>query len=473
MSTYIPHTDEDRREMLSFLGLSSVKELFLDIPVEILEKEPMGIPTGISEHEALGKMKKYADKNKTDLISFMGCGSYDHIIPAAIDGLISRGEFLTAYTPYQAEISQGILQAIFEFQSMICELNGMDVSNASLYDGHTAIAEAAVIGLNSGAKKDTILYSSTLHPHTIQVLQTFFADLPVFIEEIPEVDGETDLGGLESQLGPNVACVILQTPNVYGILEDYTGVAEKLNEYKSLFIVSSNPVSLGLMKPPGEWGAHIGVGDLQPFGLSPCYGGPSVGYMAASKKYMRKLPGRISGQTLDKGGLRSYVLTLQAREQHIKRERATSNICSNQALAAIACTIHMSLIGKEGLKEVASQCTAKAHYLQDKITKDLSISLLHNKPFFHEFTLELPCEASKLVKDMTDNECFLAGVDLGGLKEKAGCSPSGTPGVQNMNLLTIAVTEKRSRLEMDEYVSALGRSLKRMTTFSNGVGGDK
>ena len=399
-------------------------------------------------------MKALAAANQSDYISFMGCGSYDHIIPAAIEGLIARGEFLTAYTPYQAEISQGILQAIFEFQSMVCELNGLDVSNASLYDGHTAAAEAAVIALNSGSKKDTILYSSTLHPHTIQVLNTFFEDLDVTLRAIPENEGVTDLDALSKILAPNVAGVLLQTPNIYGILEDYTGVAEQLEENKTLLIISSNPVSLGLMKSPGEWGAHIGVGDLQPFGLVSAYGGPSVGYIAAGKKYLRKMPGRISGQTVDTRGERAFVLTLQAREQHIKRERATSNICSNQALAAVACTIHMSLIGKEGLKEAAGQSAAKAHYLQEKIKTETGLDLVYDKPFFHEFTLKLPCPPGPVLKRLADESGFLGGVDLNELRGRAGLANP-----EEANLLTIAVTEKRTRTELDRFAAALKQAV--------------
>jgi len=451
MSAYIPHTAKDHEEMLSFLGIGSVLELFSDIPEEIMEKEPMGIPGGVSEYEAMHMMKGLAAKNRTDLVSFMGCGSYDHIIPAAVGGLISRGEFLTAYTPYQAEISQGILQAIYEFQSMVCELTGLDVSNASLYDGHTAAVEAAVIALNSGAKKDTILYSATLHPHTIEVLRTYFEDLPVILEEIPETSCVADLNALFARLDERVGGVILQTPNIYGLLEDYSGLAEKLAEYKSLLIISSNPVSLGLMKTPGEWGAHIAVGDLQSFGLPSCYGGPSVGYIAASAKYLRRLPGRISGRTVDRQGERSFVLTLQAREQHIKRERASSNICSNQALAAVACTIHMALIGRKGLIEAAKQCMSRAHYLQNKIKSDLDIGLLHDKDFFHEFTLELPCEAAALVREIADDAGFLAGIDLGHLRGKP-----------ESNQLTIAVTEKRTKAQMDEFTAALGRCTGRL-----------
>ncbi len=449
MSTYIPHTSDDIEKMLSFLGIGSVDELFEDIPENIRETGGMGIPSGLSEYEVLKEMELLACKNRTGFISFLGCGSYDHIIPSAIEGLISRGEFLTAYTPYQAEISQGILQGIFEFQSMICELTGLDVSNASLYDGHTAAAEAAVIALNSSSKKDTILYSATIHPHTIEVLRTFFSDLPVVLEEIPETEGETDRESMTRMLSPRVAGVILQSPNIYGIIEDFSGISEELVNNKSLFIVSSNPVSLGILKSPGDWGAHIGVGDLQPFGLSRCYGGPSVGFMSAGKKFLRKLPGRISGQTLDREGRRAWVLTLQAREQHIKRARATSNICSNQALAAVASSIYMSLVGKEGLCDVSRQCTSRAHYLQNEIEEKLAITPVFSKPFFNEFTLRLPCEAESVIKRMSLDDGILGGIDLGALRKR-----------EERNFLTVAVTEKRTSGEMTLYTEALGRAIR-------------
>jgi len=449
MAGYVPHTPGDWEAMLAFLGTDSPETLFDDIPGGIRETGTLDIPSGISEYQALERMKALARKNRTGTVSFLGCGSYDHVIPAALEGILSRGEFLTAYTPYQAEISQGILQTIFEFQSMICELTGLAVSNASLYDGHTAAAEAAVMALNSAPGRDTILYSASLHPHTAGVLKSFFADLPVVLEEIPLAGGMTDRRALSSLLSPRTAGVILQSPNIFGLVENLSGLSEELEAAGSLFILSANPVSLGMLKSPGEWGARIAVGDLQPFGLSASYGGPSAGYIAAEKTLLRRLPGRISGQTLDGRGERAFVLTLQAREQHIKRARATSNICSNQALAAVASTVYMALLGRQGLEELAGTCAARARYLLEQMETLPGVRRAFPGPYFHEFTLELPRPAAPVLEELAEDEGILGGIDTGALR-----------GTGEENLLTVAVTEKRSREEMDRYVRALDRILR-------------
>ncbi len=447
MFPYLPHTDQEIKEMLSDIGVDSIDELFADIPEKIRHKGDLKLPKSQSELEVYSRLQALADKNQ-HAVSFLGAGIYDHLIPSTVGAIMGRTEFYTSYTPYQAEISQGVLQAIFEFQTMMCELTSLEVSNASLYDGHTAASEACALAINSTRKTDTILYSSTIHPYTKQVLETFFEDLNVKLVQLPEKDGVLDTSSIKDKLSDNVAALLVQSPNIYGILEDYSGIADMLHENKSLFIVSSNPMSLGALKSQGEWGADIAIGDTQPFGLPAYYGGPSVGYIAATEKVLRKMPGRIVGQTEDEEGKRAFVLTLQAREQHIKRERATSNICSNQALAALGTTVYLATVGKQGLKELSEQNMQKAHYLAEKLQKEAGLKLLADRPFFNEFTLTLPKPAAGVVSAMEKDGIF-AGVALNELD-------SSMP----ENLLTVAVTEKRTADEIDRYIQSIKGALK-------------
>ena len=448
MIAYLPHTEEDIKMMLDAIGITDIEQLFADIPRELTLAKPLEIPEGIPEFEVYRRMQALAARNRVEPVSFLGCGSYQHIIPAAVEHVLSRSEFYTSYTPYQAEMSQGILQAIFEFQSMICELTGLEVSNASLYDGHTAVSEAAVLALNSVRRSDTILYSSTLHPFTRQVLKTHFANLPVKLEEIPADRGTTDLEELVKRLRPGVAGVILQSPNTLGCIEDLDGLADKVHENGTLLIVSANPLSLGLLKSPGEWGADIAVGDTQPLGLPSYFGGPSVGYITATEKLLRKMPGRIAGQSLDQEGTRAFLLTLQAREQHIKRERATSNICSNQALAALATTVYLASLGRQGIREVAEQNLYKAHYLYGRLLEETPAEALQDRQFFNEFPVVFPKPAVELLPRM-EEAGFYAGVELHRLDPTM---PEGA--------LLIAVTERRTREEMDRYVEAMKGALQ-------------
>ena len=448
MIAYLPHTEEDIKMMLDAIGITDIEQLFADIPRELTLEKPLEIPEGIPEFEVYRRMQALAARNRVEPVSFLGCGSYQHIIPAAVEHVLSRSEFYTSYTPYQAEMSQGILQAIFEFQSMICELTGLEVSNASLYDGHTAVSEAAVLALNSVRRSDTILYSSTLHPFTRQVLKTHFANLPVKLEEIPADRGTTDLEELVKRLRPGVAGVILQSPNTLGCIEDLDGLADKVHENGTLLIVSANPLSLGLLKSPGEWGADIAVGDTQPLGLPSYFGGPSVGYITATEKLLRKMPGRIAGQSLDQEGTRAFLLTLQAREQHIKRERATSNICSNQALAALATTVYLASLGRRGIREVAEQNLYKAHYLYGRLLEETPAEALQDRQFFNEFPVVLPKPAAEVLPRM-EEAGFYAGVELHRLDPMM---PEGA--------LLIAVTERRTREEMDRYVEAMKGALQ-------------
>ncbi|HDQ15103.1 MAG TPA: aminomethyl-transferring glycine dehydrogenase subunit GcvPA [Sediminispirochaeta sp.] len=447
MFAYLPHTEDEIKQMLDDIGASSVDELFADIPEAIRFKGTLDLPKGQSELEVFKRLNELAQKNK-QAVSFMGAGSYDHLIPSTVGALMGRTEFYTSYTPYQPEISQGVLQAIFEFQTLMCELTSLDVSNASLYDGSTAASEACALAINSTRKTDTVLYSATIHPYTKQVMETYFADLDVKLVELPSKDGVLDLFSVKENLDSSVAALLVQSPNVYGYLEDYTGVADLLHENKSLFIISSNPMSLGALKSQGEWGADIAIGDTQPFGLPSYYGGPSVGYIAAREKLLRKMPGRIVGQTVDEDGKRAFVLTLQAREQHIKRERATSNICSNQALAALASTVYLSTVGREGLKELSEQNMQKAHYFFDRLMDETGAEEYAEQPFFNEFCIKVPMDARKLVKEMEKDGIF-AGVPMIDL------DPS-----QSENLLLVAVTEKRTVAEMDRYIESMKGVLK-------------
>jgi glycine dehydrogenase subunit 1 len=445
MNPYLPHTEQEIEEMLSIIGVESLEDLFADIPGSVQLQRQLDLAPGMCEYEVSMRLRALADKNDVAAVSFLGCGSYDHLIPSTVKHLTSRSEFYTAYTPYQAEISQGFLQAIFEYQTMICELTGLEVSNASLYDGHTAACEAAVIALNSVRRSNTILYSETLHPFTKQVLATYFQGTSVQLVEIAQQDGEISLTDLREKLTPQVAGVIVQSPNFFGCLEDYTDLVEAVRANKALLIVSSNPISLGLLKSQGEWGADLAVGDTQPCGLPATFGGPSVGYIAARRELLRKMPGRIVGQSLDRDQRRAFLLTLQAREQHIKRERATSNICSNQALAALATTVYLATLGPQGLKQVALLNARKAAYLYRRLVGELSLEPLYNKPFFNEFSLRLPVKAGVVLKRM-EKEGIFAGLEL------ARFYPERR---EYRDVITVAVTEKRTRAELDRYVDTM------------------
>ncbi len=445
MFPYLPQTEGDIKEMLKVIGVEKVDDLFSDIPDDIVRKEPLDLPPGVSEYEVYKEMNRLAGKNKSG-VSFLGCGSYDHLIPSVVKHVLQQPAFYTAYTPYQGEISQGVLQSIFEFQTHICELTGLDVSNASLYDGHTAASEAITMALNTRKKADTILVSETVHPHTLEVAKTFFSDIPVKFKTIKAEGYVTSLDALKAELDGSVAAVLVQTPNFFGYMEDLTGFADAVHENKSLFIVSSNPMSLAVVKSQAEWGADIAIGDTQVFGLPRYFGGPSVGYMAATSKLLRKMPGRIVGQTVDRDGDTAYVLTLQAREQHIKRERATSNICSNQALAALSSAVYLSTVGWEGLKTAAGQSIQKAHYLYGRLTGELGLKPLSDNDFLYEFTLLIP-DAERVLAELRKEGIF-GGVSL------AQFYPDLTDAV------AIAVTEKRSKEEMDRFVDLLGRIIK-------------
>ena len=450
----LPHTEEDLRLMLETVGAAGLEELFADVPPELRLKQPLAIPSARAEADVYRRLSALAAANRTDAVCFLGGGSYDHLIPATVGAVLGRSEFYTAYTPYQAEISQGVLQAIFEYQSLICALTGLEVSNASLYDGATAVCEAASLALNSVRRSRKVLYARALHPHTRRVLATHFSGLEVELEEVSSADGVIDRGDLRRRLAPGTAAVIVQSPNFLGYLEDLTGLAEEVHAAGSLLVQLADPLSLGALRSPGGWGADVAAGDAQPCGLPPYFGGPTVGYLAARQALLHRLPGRIAGQSVDRDGRRAFVLTLQAREQHIKRERATSNICSNQALAALAVAVYLVSVGKRGLTEAARQSAAKAHYLAERLGRETRAKPMTGRPVFLEFPVAMPGPAAPVLKRM-EEQGFFAGLPLESLAPEL--APAGQAAER---LILVAVTEKRTREELDRYVDTMKRILK-------------
>jgi glycine dehydrogenase subunit 1 len=444
MYPYIPNTPLDEQEMLKEIGLESIDQLFNDIPGDVLLKRELNIPESKSELEVTTYLKSLADKNcsLSELTSFLGAGAYDHYIPSVVDAIISRSEFYTSYTPYQPEISQGTLQYIFEFQTLICKLTGMDIANASLYDGGTAITEAALMACAS-SRKDEIIISTGVNPQARRILKTYAHAQHLKVVEVDTKDGVTDQEALEKLVSDNTAAVIVQNPNFFGIIEDLKSIGEIAHKgKKTSFIASVNPIALGLLKRPGELGVDVVVGEGQPLGISLSFGGPYLGFMATKKDYMRKLPGRIVGETTDLDGKRSFVLTLSAREQHIRREKATSNICSNQGINSLAATVYMVTLGKEGLREVATQCVKKAHYAFNELTKSGKYKPLFNKPFFNEFALVSDKDVDELNKELR-KENIMGGYNL------------GNEYPQYKNAVLYAVTEKRTKVEIDKLASVL------------------
>ena len=409
---YLPDTKQDQEEMLEFLQVSSIDELFEDIPADIRLQGELNIPQAVPEPLLVKKMNQLATKNinANHYPTFLGAGTYDHYIPSVVNHMISRSEFYTAYTPYQPEISQGELQAIFEFQTMVCELTGMDVANSSMYDGFTSLAEAASLAVAS-TRRSKILVSKAVHPESRAILRTV-ADGPGYtVEEIQLTDEITDLGKLKEQIDKDTAAVIVQYPNFFGSIEDLAAIKKIAEENKALFIVSANPLALALLQAPGKLGADIVIGDMQPLGIPMSFGGPHCGYFAVSKKFMRKIPGRIVGQTEDEKGQRGFVLTLQAREQHIRRDKASSNICSNQALNALASSICMSSLGKQGIRQMAQLNLEKADYMA-KTLQQKGFVILNQSPFFNEFVVELPRPVKEVNAKLLEAG-IIGGFDLG------------------------------------------------------------
>ena len=431
MFKYFPHTEDDLKAMLETVGVKDLAALYAQIPEDIRFRGDYDIPSEMSEMEVRDTFAKLGSLNK-QLTCFAGMGVYDHYTPSVIPQLLQRSEFLTSYTPYQAEISQGTLHYIFEYQSMMTELTGMDISNASLYDGTTAAAEAMMMAVAAGKKQNKVLVSATVNPKTREVLDTYALHQGIELETIPQQDGVTSKENLEAQLAEGgVAGVIVQQPNVFGIVEDYTGFADACHEQKALFIIDSVAADLAVLKTPGEWGADIAVGDGQSLGIPMLFGGPYVGYMCCTEKLIRKMPGRIVGMTKDNRDQRAFVLTLQAREQHIRRQKATSNICSNQSLMALFVTIYCSLMGKQGMKEAAQLSYAGAHYLWDELKKTGRFQLVFDQPFFNEFYVKYDGDVETLYQRFIEAGFLVAKMDDG---------------------LVFAVTEKRTKEEIDNLV---------------------
>ena len=432
--SYFPHTDDDVRLMLERIGVSSMDDLYADVPSEFIYRKEYELGDAMSEQQVRDFFEALAAQN-TRLKVFAGAGAYDHYTPAVIPYITSRSEFLTAYTPYQSEISQGTLRYIFEFQSMICALTGMEVANASMYDGPTAAAEAVRMCVASARKKNTVIVSGALLPNVLDTVRTYCRYSGVVLAEIAPKDGRTDMKAIKDRLCEgNVAGILVPSINRYGIIEDLEGLADAAHEAKALTAFYCDPSALAVVRTPAEWGADIAVGDGQPLGIPLCYGGPYVGFMACTKDLMRKLPGRVVGQTVDKDGKRCFVLTLQAREQHIRREKATSNICSNQSLMALWITVYLSLMGPEGMKKVNSLSSAGAHYLKNEL---LATGLFEDpfpgEPFLKEFCLKPLVDTAALQQALLDGGYFAA------LSSDEG-------------LVSFCVTEKRTKEEIDGLV---------------------
>ena len=433
---FFPHTEEDLKEMLAKAGVSSLDGLYAEVPESIRFKGEYDLPEAKSELEIRQFFGKLGKKNK-QLVCFAGAGTYDHYTPSVIPSIVERSEFLTSYTPYQAEISQGTLHYIFEYQSMMAEMTGMDISNASMYDGSTATAEAALMCVAAGKKANKVLVAETLDPKTIEVINTYAHFHGIDIEMVKATDGVTDRDDFMTKIAQGgVAGMIVQQPNYYGNVEDYEGFAYAAHANKALLVMNSIISDLALLKTPGEWGADIAVGDGQSLGIPMTFGGPSLGYMCCTEKLLRKLPGRIVGMTKDNRGQRAFVLTLQAREQHICRQKATSNICSNESLMALFVTIYMSLMGKEGVKEAARLSYAGAHYMADKLLATGKFTMAFDKPFFNEFCVRYNGNVDALQKKFIDNGFF------GGIKVAE-------------DTIMFAVTEKRTKEEIDTLVSLI------------------
>lgn len=431
MASFIPSTKEERLEMLKAIGLSDFRDLYKDVPAEMLLNDgDLNIPSGLSELEVGRAVTAMANKNRLFNTVLRGAGAYDHYIPSIVKYIPAKEEFLTAYTPYQAEMSQGILQSIFEYQTMICELTGMDVSNASVYDGATAAAEAAAMCRDR--KRRITLVSGAAHPDTINTIRTYCYGTNDEMIVVPAKDGKTDIEALKELLKADVASLYVQQPNFFGQFEDTAAIAEAVHANGSMLILGCNPIALGVMADARQQGADIAVGEAQPLGMPLSYGGPYLGFMATTTKNMRKLPGRIVGQTVDAKGERAFVLSLQAREQHIRREKASSNICSNQALCALTAGLYMAAMGPEGLKQAAKQSMSKAHYLANELCKLPGVQLVYSGAYFHEFVTTLP-KADQVLKALEDNDI------LGGLPIEGG--------------VLWCATEKVSKADLDKTVA--------------------
>lgn len=440
---YIPNTKEEQREMLKTIGVGSIEDLLKDIPSELKLNRSLKLPAPLSEMSLKKDLLRISERNR-DLLHqacFLGAGAYDHHIPSVVGHLAFRSEFYTSYTPYQAEMSQGLLQSIYEFQTMIAEMTGMEIANASLYDGASALAEAAMMAVRVTRRKK-VLFSRSVHPFYRQVIKTYLSGSQVKIIELPWADGITDLNQVEGLVDDETAGVLIQTPNFFGCLEPIEDLVPMVHQRGALLVVSVDPISLGVLTPPGVSGADIVVGEGQSLGNGLNYGGPYLGLFATRKQFARQMPGRVVGATVDDKGRPGFCLTLQTREQHIKRERATSNICTNEALAALAATIYLSAMGPKGLKEVGRLCLQKSHYLKEQVRNTEGFEIAFSQPFFKEFVVKTPVPPARLNKRLIKDK-IIGGYDLGALDRKL------------KNHWLVCVTEKRTKEEMDQLVNVI------------------
>lgn len=430
MGSYVANTRQTQQEMLKEVGLSSFDELFSEIPASVRVKE-LNLDTSLSEMEVRRKIEEMSERNQVFRHIFRGAGAYHHYIPAIVSQITQKEEFLTAYTPYQAEVSQGVLQSIFEYQTVICELTGMEASNASVYDGATAAAEA--VFMCKERKRNVVLLSATVHPEVLKTIETYCFGNGMKIQIIPEKDGLIDQEALKQALGETTACLFVQQLNYYGQIEDCKALSALVHEKKAKFVMGCNPIALALLETPADCMADVAVGEGQPLGMPLSFGGPYLGFMAAAKGMERKLPGRIVGQTTDTEGKRGFVLTLQAREQHIRREKASSNICSNQALCALTASVYLAAMGPNGFLEVARQCTAKAHYLKQKF-EEIGYTIVYKGEFFHEFVTHTKKPAAQILEAL-EKKGYLGGLPLNG------------------NEILWCATEMNTKAEMDEMIA--------------------
>jgi glycine dehydrogenase subunit 1 len=441
--SYIPNSPEVRRRMLEEAGLSDFRDLIKSIPASLRLNRPLNLPQALTELDLDGEIRRISEKNKAITANFAGAGAYDHFIPAAIDHILLRSEFYTAYTPYQAEVSQGTLQAIYEFQTFISRLTGLAVTNASMYDGASALAEAVSLALYRTGRNE-VLISRSVNPFYLETVKTYHSGRKAKIKSLKTMDGVTDFSDFTDRISARTAAVVIQTPNFFGLLENASEISSIARQNGTIFIAIYDPVSLGILAPPSEYGADIAVAEGQSLGIPLNFGGPYLGLFSTRPEFIRQLPGRLSGRTRDSNGKPGYVLTLQTREQHIKRERATSNICTNQALCALAATVYLSLMGKTGLEKIGKLCFSKSHYAASKIAELQGYKLKYGGPFFKEFVVETPVSPHRLITRLAARG-VVPGVDMGKYAaDLKGC-------------LMIAVTEKRSKAEIDDLVFELSK----------------
>jgi glycine dehydrogenase subunit 1 len=447
--TYLFNTPDQQRDMLQTIGAASVDELFEQIPPAIRLNRPLNLAPAAGEMELERELRGLASRNSGcgSRTCFLGGGVYDHFIPAAVDEIAGRGEFYTAYTLYQAEASQGSLQTFFEYQSLICRLTGMDVCNASLYEGGTTVSEAAFMAMRVTDRHEKIVVLGSVHPEYRQVLRTYLSNLKCELVVVPTPDGTADLAKVKAAVDDRTACLVFQHPNFFGCLEEPEELTQIAREVGALSVVSFDPISLGLLRRPGDYGADVAVAEGQPLGIPMQYGGPFLGVFTCRNEYLRKMPGRLVGRTTDRSGHPCYTLTIQAREQHIRREKATSNICTNQGLLALRATVYLSLLGPEGLREAAELCCRKAHYAAERLSTVAGLPrAFADRPFFKEFVISCPGDVERLL-----SRARQAGFDLGPALSRFGDAEGGAP----QNGILLAVTEQRTREEIDALATAL------------------